>query len=109
MTHGEDSVTELFAGRLRDELSLDAYAPFSGTVYDLLNNCFIEQAQPIVVEKKPGTPKNTRAYQIFQKLVAAGDRLREVIRRNEGGANKDLDRFTREIQSLCDRWDRKDE
>ena len=29
-----------------------------------------------------------------------------VIRRNEGGANKDLARFADQINSLCDKWDR---
>jgi len=29
-----------------------------------------------------------------------------VIRKNEGGANKDLGRFADQINSLCDKWDR---
>ncbi|MBQ1310997.1 MAG: MBL fold metallo-hydrolase [Blautia sp.] len=108
VTHGEDSVTELFAGRLRDELSLNAAAPFSGTVFDLAANVYIEEASPVLVEKKAGSQKAGKAKQTFQKLLAAGERLLQVIRRNEGGANKDLDRFAREVQSLCDRWDRKE-
>ena len=43
---------------------------------------------------------------MFEKLVAAGQRLIGVIRRNEGGANRDLERFAREIHKLCDRWER---
>lgn len=31
VTHGDDTVTELFADRLREEKGLDAVAPFSGT------------------------------------------------------------------------------
>ena len=31
-----------------------------------------------------------------------------LLKKNEGCPNKDLDRFAREIQSLCDKWDRKD-
>ena len=59
------------------------------------------------LEKKPAqTPKAQRAALAFQKLVAAGQRLMSVIRKNEGTPNKDLDRFAREVQSLCDRWDR---
>ena len=27
-----------------------------------------------------------------------------VIRKNEGGANKDLKKFTEEINRLCDKW-----
>ena len=30
----------------------------------------------------------------------------QVIYHNEGGANKDLAKFTSQIQSLCDKWDR---
>ena len=29
-----------------------------------------------------------------------------VIEHNKGGTNKDLARFTSQIQSLCDKWDR---
>ena len=42
----------------------------------------------------------------FGRLLAAGQRLLTVIRNNEGGANKDLARFTSQINSLCDKWDR---
>ena len=109
VTHGDDSVTELFASRLRDEKGLSAMAPFSGTVFDLAANAFIYEAEGIPAEKKTAkTPKAQRAAQLYQKLVAAGQRLMSVIRKNEGAPNKDLDRFAREIQSLCDRWDRDD-
>ena len=109
VTHGDDSVTEFFATRLRDENGLPAMAPFSGTVFDLAENAFIYVAEGIPAEKKAAkTPKAQRAAQLYQKLVAAGQRLMSVIRKNEGAPNRDLDRFAREIQSLCDRWDRDD-
>jgi metallo-beta-lactamase family protein len=38
--------------------------------------------------------------------MAAGRRLLTVISHNEGGANKDLAKFTDQINSLCDKWDR---
>ena len=38
VVHGEDSVTEAFAQTLIDECDLDAYAPFSGTKFDLITN-----------------------------------------------------------------------
>ena len=43
---------------------------------------------------------------VFDRLVAAGKRLMSVIAHNEGGANKDLAKFTDQINSLCDKWDR---
>ena len=45
---------------------------------------------------------------VSDKLVAMGQRLMSVIRKNEGMPNKDLERFSRDIQSLCDKWDRDD-
>ena len=108
VTHGDDEVTEIFARRLQEELGLDSMAPFSGTVYDLANNTCIYEAQGIKITKASVSPKASRAARAFQKLVAMGQRLMSVIRKNEGMPNKDLERFSRDIQSLCDKWDRDD-
>lgn len=109
VTHGEDTVTDLFAERLREEKGLDAVTPFSGTVYDLKDNvCIYETSGVKMMSKSHLSPKSTKAARAFQKLVAMGQRLMSVIRKNEGCANKDLERFSREIQSLCDKWDRTD-
>ena len=108
VTHGDDEVTEIFARRLEEELGLDAMAPFSGTVFDLAENVCIYEAQGIKITKAAVLPKTSKAARAFQKLVAMGQRLMSVIRKSEGIPNKDLDRFTREVQSLCDKWDRDD-
>ena len=108
VTHGDDEVTEIFARRLEEELGLDAMAPFSGTVFDLAENVCIYEAQGIKITKTAVSPKTSKAARAFQKLVAMGQRLMSVIRKSEGIPNKDLDRFTREVQSLCDKWDRDD-
>ena len=109
VTHGEDSVAEFFGGRLREEKGLTVSVPFSGTVFDLASNVCLYEAEGIRLEKKAAqTPKAQKAALVFQKLIAAGQRLMSVIRKNEGTPNKDLDRFAREVQSLCDRWDRDD-
>ena len=108
VTHGDDEVTEIFARRLEEELGLDAMAPFSGTVFDLAENVCIYEAQGIKITKTAVSPKTSKAARAFQKLVAMGQRLMSVIRKSEGIPNKDLDRFAREVQSLCDKWDRDD-
>jgi len=106
VTHGEDSVTDLFASKLAEELGLNAKAPYSGTVFDLLENAYIREESGIPVEKKPDASPVTKTARAYAKLEEMGRRLMQVIRNNQGGANKDLDRFAREIQSLCDRYDR---
>ena len=104
VVHGEDSVCELFRDRLINEMHLDAYAPYSGTEFDLLSGALIREARPVPVQKE--TARAPKVSKIYEKLLAAGQRLLGVIRKNEGGANRDLEKFTREIHQLCDRWER---
>ncbi|MCI5584380.1 MAG: MBL fold metallo-hydrolase [Lachnospiraceae bacterium] len=103
VVHGEDSVCQAFTQCLIDEYDQDAYAPYSGTRFDLIKNEFILEAEPIPFEKKP---KARTVSDVFARLLAAGQRLLVVIGRNEGGTNKDLAKFADQINSLCDRWDR---
>ena len=109
VTHGEDKVCELFVSRLREELGLDAAAPYSGTVYDLAENVCVKEDEPVLVKKAEGDLDLTakiRRNTPYARLLAAGERLLSVIRHNAGGANKDLGRFADQIISLCDKWDR---
>ena len=108
VTHGDDTVTEIFAKRLTDELGYDTMAPFSGTVYDLADDVCLYEAKGVKIQKASASPKATRAARAFEKLLALGYRLITVIRKNEGTPNKDLERFSRDVQSLCDKWDRTD-
>ena len=108
VTHGEDTVTELFAARLRDEMNYDAYAPFSGTEFDLAEGEFLYEAEGVKIQKPAALQKASKAAKVYEKLLALGYRLLSVIRKNEGCANKDLEKFSRDVQSLCDQWDRTD-
>lgn len=108
VTHGEDTVTELFAARLRDEMNYDAYAPFSGTEFDLAEGEFLYEAEGVKIQKPAALQKASKAAKVYENLLALGYRLLSVIRKNEGCANKDLEKFSRDVQSLCDKWDRTD-
>ena len=108
VTHGEDSVCEIFKNRLCDELHLKATAPYSGTIFDLAENVFIKEAHPVPIVKDTEnmTVMGARANTVFARLLGAGQRLLTVIRHNEGGANKDLAKFADQINAMCDKWDR---
>lgn len=106
VVHGDDTVCEVFRDRLRNELKLDAFAPFSGTVFDLGRDVFEVNAAPVRIQKEVKETPSSKVTKIYAKLLAAGQRLIGVIRKNEGGANRDLERFTREIHALCDKWER---
>lgn len=101
VVHGEDSVCKSFVECLQVEHGLKAYAPYSGTEFNLLSNKLEYEAQPIPVMKK----KTRAGNDVFSRLLAAGQRLLTVIHKNEGGANKDLAKFADQITSLCDKWD----
>lgn len=102
VVHGDDTVCDDFASYLKEEYDFDAYAPHSGTRFDLLTNTCEYEAAGIRVASK----KRRQAALVFDRLLAAGQRLLAVIRNNEGGANKDIARFADQINSLCDKWDR---
>lgn len=105
--HGEDSVCQVFTDRLRNEMHLDAGAPYSGTVFNLATGAYEKECEPVhVVKTEKSLNKAMKANTPYARLLAAGQRLLTVIRHNEGGANKDLARFTSQINSLCDKWDR---
>jgi metallo-beta-lactamase family protein len=104
IVHGDDEVTDTFAAYLHDAHGFNKYAPFSGTCYDLIADEFVEETTGIRIE---GAKKKTRTVStVFERLLAAGQRLLAVINHNEGGANKDLAKFADQINSLCDKWDR---
>lgn len=133
VVHGEDMSATTFANLLKEECGYEAMAPYSGTSYDLLEGKFIKITQGVRIEKEGrvsitdafgvlsgslggsmtfssghsrATPEGRKASNIYQRLVAAGQRLLTVIRHNEGGSNKDLGKFADQINSLCDKWDR---
>ena len=108
ITHGEDTVTELFARRLCQELHVQAMAPWSGTVFDLGADAFIYEALPVPIEKK-STGRDIRSIRAFERLLAAGERLLAMIRGSEGWANKDLNKFARDVETICDKYEYKDE
>ena len=104
VVHGEDNVCDYFANLLEKEHGFNTYAPYSGTEFDLLTGEIIKEGVPIPIKKK--SAKERRASSVYENLLAAGQRLLAVIKRSEGGTNKDLAKFTNQIQNLCDKWDR---
>lgn len=102
VVHGEDTVTDAFAQTLIDEYDMDAYAPYSGTKYDLIQGTFDYEADPVPVTV---VKKSHTGSSVFERLLAAGQRLLGVIKKNEGRPNKELAKFADQINSLCDKWD----
>ena len=104
IVHGDDAVADFFAKHVREAVGFDAVAPYSGDCYDLLTGECIKQGSRLLVEKKTRTAKASNT--VYDRLLAAGHRLIDVIKRCQGMANKDLAKFADQINALCDKWDR---
>ena len=103
VVHGDKDVTVTYADLLK-ERGFAAHAPDYEEVYDLLENRLLAPGiPPAVKESLPSSPAGTPAY---RRLEEAGQQLLTVIRRNKGGANKDLARFADQLLSLIQKWDR---
>lgn len=57
----------------------------------------IRKEEPILKGKKVST--------IFENLLRAARRLVAVVEKSSGFANKDIKKFTAEIDALCDKWE----
>ena len=100
VVHGEASVTEIFAQKLRDA-GLSAHAAEYEEVYDLAADRMLSAG--VTLPPKPVSPSGSPAH---RKLESAGQDLMEAIRHNKGGTNKDLAQFEKELMALIQKWDR---
>lgn len=103
LVHGDDLVCTKFAEELRTEHGFRASAPFSGSVYDLAAGQWMKETAGIPIKKETERQKENRS--IFELLVLAGERLMRVIHKNKECANKDIKKFTADVNALCDKWD----
>lgn len=101
--HGESDVMDRFTAHVKNDLKLNAYAPYSGTEFDLLTDEILLESIPRPVQRTKGT---VRANTIYQRLLAALERLTNLIRNSEGRTNKDLARLTDQIQELCNKFEK---
>ena len=103
LVHGDDLVCTRFAELLRTEYGYETDAPFSGSEFDLAEGQWLKKTVGIPIKEE--TEKQKRNRTIFELLVAAGERLLRVIQKNRESTNKDIKKFTEEVNALCDKWD----
>ena len=105
VNHGDDEVCDHFAAAVTEKLGYFATAPFSGDEFDLVTGeC---TARGVVVKITKVSDGRRRANSIFEKLLSAGKRLLAVIQSCKGLSNKELARFTDQVNQLCDKYEKK--
>ncbi len=103
VVHGQDEVCEHFAKRVKTEVGLDAYAPFSGDSFDLISGEFVEFGDRKRVAKKVATKKHSASY---ARLLSTAERFMSVVKRSDGRANKDIAKLADQINALLDKWEK---
>ena len=120
VNHGEDESCMSFARCLREEQGFKTVvAPYSGTVYDLAADAMVYEAKGVPVERKAPAeepaaadaaqekPRSVKPQQLYNALQEAAKRLSKLAKRFEGRPNKDVQRLTGDINTLCDKWQNK--
>ncbi len=102
VNHGDDETMKSYANCLADEYGFTVSAPYSGAAFDLLLGEYTETPEGIPVRKEKA--REGRAADAFAALVAAGERLLGIIRSCKGIPNKELSKFTGQVNSLADKW-----
>ncbi len=103
VNHGDTDSADAFTAHLCQDLKLRAYAPYSGTEFDPIRDEITVEAVPVPVVKKSGTAK---ANTVYQRLLAALDRLTKLIHNSKGRTNKDLAKLTDQISELCNKFEK---
>lgn len=101
VNHGEDACCQSYADCLRREYGFNTFAPYSGTTFDLLTGEFTIITEGIPVKKR--TTKQKRNETVHDALIAACERLLEIARAAKGMPNKEIARFTGQINSLAEK------
>ena len=105
VVHGESSVCEEFAGIVARRYNVPVSAPDYMARFDLVGNTMLDPGvKREAMKPKPAVSAAVPAG-VFGRLVAAGKRLMQIIERSKGRANKDLTKFTNQINALCDKWE----
>ena len=105
VNHGDPDSADSFTNCLNTEIGYPAFAPYSGTSFDLLSGEFVRvtKARPI---RKSGEPKERKTSPVFTRLVNAAERLLRAAKACEGRANKELAHYTDQIQRLAEKMEK---
>ncbi len=105
VNHGEDIVCDSFAQTIYNKLKFPTTAPFSGDGFDLLKGECVTRGRVVRLTKT--SEGRRRANITYDRLMAAALRLKTVIELSKGLTNKELAKFTDQINDLCDKYARK--
>jgi metallo-beta-lactamase family protein len=110
VNHGDPDSCESFKNCISGEYGYNAFAPYSGTRFDLIEGKFdiVTEGKPVEKKGQPAGGESERRYQnpVFDALVSVGERLVKAIRGLSGSPNRDLRMFTEQVTKLAEKLER---
>ena len=108
VNHGDDGACNEFTRCLTEDYGYHAMAPYSGTEYDLAKGKLILAADarpvPQKTDRSGDKGRSSSRNTAFGRLVAAAEKLMDVVRKSGQLANKEQLKFAGQIESLADKW-----
>lgn len=103
VNHGDEGACETLKGLLEAKFGCVAYAPYSGSEYDLLSGKPVKETVGTRIKKLSGG-MDGRGGQLYAALISAAHNLVETAKKCRGMSNKDITAFTEQIKNLIRRW-----
>ena len=76
-------------------------------MYDLAAGAVVTEALPQPIKKAaPAQMGKPSPKPLFEKLMLAAKRLYDLMSRSAGRSNRDVERMTRQINDLCNEWEK---
>ena len=104
VNHGDDESCTGLAAAITERFGIPAYAPFSGSCYDLAAGEWVRLTDPVYKKEEKKKSGNTapavKKEQLYRELIQAGESLMQKIRDLEGHSNAEIKSLTGKIRTL---------
>ncbi len=120
--HGDDRITDLFAARIRDELGLQATAPYNGESWDLTRDVMLKEGNKQKIERAEEAAKPKPAQEepkprpegkkepesaAYSRLLEAGEHIAELVGQMMRSSKKNQNKLASALFTLVKRYQKR--
>lgn len=105
IVHGDNEVVDKFSETIKNEVGIDAFAPYSGDSFDLLTGTWTNRSEGVLIKKMTAKEKHNSHY--YQTLLETMRRLQGVVTMYNGKRPRDIKRLTDDVNEICDKWEKR--
>ncbi|MDO4750067.1 MAG: MBL fold metallo-hydrolase [Eubacteriales bacterium] len=102
VNHGENEVCDSFVKLLEEEHGHKAFAPYSGTEFDLKEEAFLACPEGVPIEQE--SDGRARANEIYDRLNKSLEKVSAKVRQSKDLSNKELSKMVDQLEMLLSKW-----